>query len=47
MDDELRIRLIGIGLQLTLLGGFATLWLNEVGLSLVVVGTVVTGWGVS
>ena len=46
MDTSLRVRLIGLGIQLTLVGGLLTFMFGELGLSLVVVGTFVTGWGV-
>lgn len=46
MDTSLRVRLIGLGIQLTLVGGLLTLTFGDLGLSLVVVGTFVTGWGV-
>lgn len=47
MDEELRIRFIGVGLQLTLLGGFAAGPFGDAGLLLVLLGTVITGWGVT
>ncbi|MFC4450049.1 MULTISPECIES: hypothetical protein [Halorussus] len=46
MDEEMRIRFVGVGVQLTLLGGFAAFRFGEFGLLLVVAGTFFTGWGV-
>ncbi len=47
MDGETRIRFVGVGLQVTLLGGFAAGQFGDAGLLLVMLGTIITGWGVT
>ncbi|MFC4553287.1 MULTISPECIES: hypothetical protein [Halorussus] len=46
MKLESRIRIIAVGLQLTLLGGFAVAFYGEIGFGLALVGTLVTLGGV-
>lgn len=42
MELESRIRIIAVGLQLTLLGGFAVPFYGKIGFGIALVGTLVT-----